>query len=118
LIIPFIDALNDRRVIIPLAVLLTWAELRVSLYMPRVTVRHRGSAPPEVSPETAPSCMSRFDSRRSYSYGNHVWQGTETPDPAAYPLGQRGGARPRMGCSRSPQPEVHCPAPHGRHALG
>src|SRR5690606_32194204 len=50
LIIPFIDALNDRRVIIPLAVLLTWAEVRVSLYMPRVPVRHRGSVPPEVSP--------------------------------------------------------------------
>lgn len=50
LIIPFIDALNDRRVIIPLAVLLTWAEIRVSLYLPKVTVRHRGSVPPEVSP--------------------------------------------------------------------
>lgn len=50
LLIPFIDEINDRRVIIPLAVLLTWAEIRVSLYMPKVTVRHRGSVPPEVSP--------------------------------------------------------------------
>lgn len=50
LLIPFIDEINDRRVIIPLAVLLTWAEIRVSLYMPKVTVRHRGQPPRDVSP--------------------------------------------------------------------